>query len=72
MINKICNMMNRTLEMIFAWTWWSIGWLSFGAVCYEHYALSERHARKRIERGLPPYDDEEGQLYLEFMKDYLD
>ena len=62
--------MSKELEILIAWAWWITSWFSLGAVLYECLVPSERHA-KRIEGGLPPYKNEYGQLYLDFMKDYV-
>lgn len=72
---KIINCMSENLDTILAWLWMSMGWLSLGNVIYEFHICSEKYAkrdiRRRIKNGLPPYDNEEGQLYFEFMKDYV-
>ena len=66
--------MSESLDTILAWLYMSVSWLSFGAVWYEYYTLSDKYIKKtpkrRIKNNLPPYE-EEGQLYLGFMKDYV-
>jgi hypothetical protein len=60
------NILNTLLPPI--WISCAIG--SLFASCYEYHICSEKYARKRIAKGLPPEKYGDGQLYLEFMKDY--
>lgn len=54
------------IETIAAWGFMVAGLLSYSAVMHE--CISPRPVR-RMKKGLPPFND--GQYYLDFMKEYL-
>ena len=60
--------MSEISDILFAWTWWSAGIVSLFAVCYEFHTNSEKYVRKMARKNRI---DDEGQYYLDFMKDYL-